>query len=212
MDLHIFLLLILLIGNVRADERSTAIDIWRYGGPYGVYCGIFHSSKTFDMPINAVDRACQLHDTCISAAGRYLSCECNEQLHRRMSEVCPSDATAAYYRDEIIKAMNIGTSLCGSATCNLMNRYDVSHELGYNAIPFYGPVNITITETEGSLLIGMIPTSAIETFGILNLAGKAPISDFKKDVIGTFSVPENETLILFNPLNSATVFYALQSQ
>lgn len=216
----IFLILSMSIGSSSSMSMSSSsmsmssedmvkidwADIWRYGGPYGVYCGIFHSSRLFEQPISAVDRACQLHDTCISAAGRYLSCECNEQLSRRMSDVCPINVTDAYYRDQIIRAMNIGTSMCGSASCNLMNRYDVSAEVGYNAIPFYGPIVVNIQEAT-ELLVGIIPTKNVTDFGKLNLIGKPPLADFKKNANGLFKVDYDETLIVFNPHNMSLIFF-----
>jgi len=200
--------------EIVAGTAMSWEDIWHYGGPYGVYCGIFHSSHIFEEPINAVDRACQLHDTCISAAGKYLSCECNEQLLRRMSEVCPKNETDGYYRDQIIRAMNIGVSMCGSATCNLMDRYDVSHEIGYNAIVFYGPKEIRLSSGRassspgGSLLIGIIPTQYVTSFGYLNLIGKPQLTDFKKFSDGRYKVTSDESLIVFNLANTSSIFYA----
>jgi hypothetical protein len=201
--------------EIVAGTAMSWEDIWRYGGPYGVYCGIFHSSHIFEEPINSVDRACQLHDTCISAAGKYLSCECNEQLLRRMSEVCPKNETDGYYRDQIIRAMNIGVSMCGSATCNLMDRYDVSHEIGYNAIVFYGPKEVRLSsghgsssKDEGRMLIGIIPTQYVTSFGYLNLIGKPQLTDFKKFSDGRYKVTSDESLIVFNLANTSNIFYA----
>ena len=183
-------------------------DIWRYGGPYGVYCGIFHTSLIFEKPIDEVDRMCQLHDTCISSAGKYLSCECNEQLSRRMSDVCAPTPVAQTYRDEIIRAMMVGTSMCGSATCNLLRRYDVSAEVGFNAIIFYGPGNVTLTSmNEGVLMLGRVPLSRIIDFGVLNLSGRPPLDDFKKSIDGHHVVGHDETLIVFNPTPTPSIFH-----
>lgn len=188
-------------------KGTMEVDIWRYGGPYGVYCGIFHTSLLFEKPIDEVDRMCQLHDTCISAAGKYLSCECNEQLSRRMSDVCAINVTAQTYRDEIIRAMTIGTSMCGSATCDLLKRYDVSAEVGFNAIVFYGPCTVTLSSGGESLLLGRIPSSRIVDFGILNVAGRPPLDDFKKSIDGRHDLDAAETLVVFNPSGRPVVFH-----
>lgn len=136
-------------GPLCASKEATYI--WRYGGPYGVYCGLGHTSKTLDEPIDNIDRQCQIHDTCVSAAG-YLDCFCNEQLRAKITEECPNclpikngktksirntfACDAAYYRDQIIRAMDIGTGFCDNL-CDLRNRYAISAEVGFNAIPFY---------------------------------------------------------------------------
>ncbi len=222
--------------HARDTEAADASFLWRYGGPYGVYCGIYHSSYTFEEPINPVDRTCQLHDTCISAAGSYLSCICNEQLSRRISEVCPQNITArergdGYYRDQIITAMSVATTLCDNI-CDLEHRYLVSAERGFNAIPFYGPIDevmltraprqkkvmkmmITTTDqkeaaSSPSLLIGIIPKAALSTFGDLNLIGKPPLSDFRQWMDGTYHVPEDSVLFVFNPMNVTDTFYAYE--
>lgn len=122
-----------------SNSVATNIDIpylWRYGGPYGYYCGLGHTSRLFVKPIDKVDRACQIHDTCISAAGRYLDCYCNEQLLNNIYEVCPVNDDAKYYRGQIIRAMNIGTSNCDSL-CNFKDVYMLSSDAGYNGAPFY---------------------------------------------------------------------------
>lgn len=224
------------VDHTRDAEAADASILWRYGGPYGVYCGIYHSSYTFEEPINPVDRTCQLHDTCISAADSYLSCTCNEQLSRRISEVCPQDTSPrkkgdGYYRDQIITAMSVATTLCDNV-CDLENRYLVSAARGFNAIPFYGPINEvelmraprqkkmtkTTRETKEtketrettSLLIGIIPKAALSTFGDLNLIGKPPLSDFRQWMDGTYHVPEDSVLFVFNPMNVSDTFYAYE--
>jgi hypothetical protein len=204
------LMLITITQSISAAAPTRAeIDIWRYGGPYGVYCGIFHTSLIFERPVDEVDRMCQLHDTCISAAGKYLSCECNEQLARRMSDVCITNQTALVYRDEIIRAMMVGTSLCGSATCGLLKRYDVSAEVGFNAVIFYGPGNVTLSTGDdgGILLLGRIPSSRIVDFGILNIAGRPPLDDFKKSIDGVHALSSDETLVIFNPNGHSAAFH-----
>lgn len=197
--------------NISVDDQKNASYIWRYGGPYGHYCGIFHTDRMFIKPINAVDRACQLHDTCISASGRYLECFCNEQLLIRMYDTCAYDTDAAYYRDQIIRAMNIGTSMC-SSECALMDTYKISPELGFNAIPFYGPGRVQLREMHETVLIGLINKEYLHQFSEDNLIGRLErhLGGFKKlieEII--IDIPVDEILfVLGEPQKkSATYFY-----
>ena len=188
-----------LVGQDIKDARY----LWRYGGPYGYYCGLGWTSKMFDEPINNVDRACQLHDTCISASGAYLNCACNEQLMLRMYDTCPETGNATYYRDQIIRAMNVGTSLC-SSECNLVNRYFISSELGFNGVPFYGPQEMKIEPIIDNLVLySLIDKKMIRQFAIDNLEGKLieHLGSFRKlsEPI-SISIPENEILMLLNPM------------
>lgn len=196
-----------------AVDLKDAHYMWRYGGPYGYYCGIMHTSKIFDIPINSVDRACQLHDTCISSAGRYLDCACNEQLLVRMYDSCPPDSDAEYYRDQIIRAMNIGTSLCSNSFCNLMNTYYVSGELGFNGITFYGPGDKTIKTTGQKVIYTIMPNSSMKQFALDNLRGNMDkyLQDFKKmdkDDMAKVKIGVNETLLVFNPSRDSISFEA----
>lgn len=205
--LSLFLVLLLVCPGMQIplgelpEKTDQASYIWRYGGPYGHYCGIFHTDKTFREPIDNVDRACQLHDTCISSAGHYLDCPCNEQLLLRMYESCPNSTDAVYYRDQIIRAMNVATSLCNSY-CSLMDTYFISHELGFNGMPFYGPGTWTIDPKGSLVLYSLFPKNSLEQFGLDNLAGHMDkyLSDFKKDIqMFTISVPKDEVLMVMNP-------------
>lgn len=193
------------------DEQKSASYIWRYGGPYGHYCGIFHTDRMFIEPINDVDRACQLHDTCISASKGYLDCFCNEQLLVRMYDVCPNDPNASYYRDQIIRAMNIGTSMC-SSECALSNTYKVSPEHGFNAIPFYGPTKVEVSALE-NILFGLIDRNHLQKFAEDNLIGHLMdhIGSFKKMTNGStevINVPSNEILfVLGEPLKIVSSWF-----
>lgn len=153
-----------------SPARMDIPYLWRYGGPYGYYCGLGHTSRLFVRPINNVDRACQVHDSCISAAGKYLDCFCNEQLLVNIYNVCPVDDSSAYYRSQIITAMNIGTSNCNSL-CDFRNVYPLSAEAGYNGAPFYeaGSYTITIPEDENSLGVVMFTHDELTAFAIDNI-------------------------------------------
>lgn len=207
------------------DDQKSASYIWRYGGPYGHYCGIFHTDRMFIEPIDAVDRACQLHDTCISGSQRYLDCFCNEQLLVRMYDTCPgsnavgnavnnaaNNNDASYYRDQIIRAMNIGTSMC-SSDCNLFERYKISPEHGFNAIPFYGPQVVEVKASE-NILIGLINRSMLTKFAQDNLIGRLMdhIEQFKKMTNGTsemVKVPADEILfVLGEPLKITSSWFS----
>lgn len=205
------------ITTITEDDQKSASYIWRYGGPYGHYCGIFHTDRMFIEPIDAVDRACQLHDTCISGSQRYLDCFCNEQLLVRMYDTCPGNSEAAenkdasYYRDQIIRAMNIGTSMC-SSDCNLFERYKISPEHGFNAIPFYGPQVVEVKATE-NVLVGLIGRDYLKKFAEDNLIGRLMnhIDSFKKMTNGsseTFKVPDTEILfVLGEPLKITSSWF-----
>lgn len=204
--------------KLSAASLDKTTYIWRYGGPYGYYCGLMHTSKMFDEPIDAVDRACQLHDTCISSAEEYLDCTCNEQLLLRMYDTCPVGYNATYYRDQIIRAMNIGTSLCNSE-CDLTRRYFVSQELGYNGIPFYGPDNIVLSPDVRSrnILYGFVDRSQMRRFALDNFEGRLSnhLGSFKKlDGVQSIDVPENEVLmVIIDPtiltMSHQEVFHAV---
>jgi len=209
----------LTVDPTQIADTNNAMYMWRYGGPYGYYCGIMHTSKLFDAPIDSVDRACQLHDTCISAAGKYLDCRCNEQLLLRMYDTCPDGANATYYRDQIIRAMNVGTGLC-SSDCNLMSRYIVSVELGFNMIPFYGPTQIVLWNDPAStnLVYNLVDKTQVRRLAIDNLDGRLDkyLGDFKK--LGSaqmihIDIPQEEVLfVAIDPRVSTTatmeVFHA----
>lgn len=166
-------LVFILVNMANADAVPPRIDypyIWRYGGPYGYYCGLGHTSRLFIRPINEVDRACQVHDSCISAAGKYLDCFCNEQLLVNIYNVCPVDASSTYYRSQIITAMNIGTSNCDSL-CDFRGVYSLSAEAGYNGAPFYeaGSYTITIPTNETSIGLVMFTHDELTAFAIDNI-------------------------------------------
>lgn len=207
------------MSKIKQESLEKSAYIWRYGGPYGYYCGLMHTSKMFDEPIDAVDRACQLHDTCISSAEEYLDCACNEQLLLRMFDTCPVGNNATYYRDQIIRAMNIGTSLC-SSECDLTQRYFLSAELGYNGIPFYGPDRVLLRpddESEG-ILYGLIDKMQMRKFAIDNFDGRLAqhLGSFKKLVNpADITVPNTEVLmVIIDPTvptrSHQEVFHAIQ--
>lgn len=217
------LLLILAVTFVTGETEETigetigvsdGMKIWgQYGGPYGYYCGIMHTSRVFDRPINDVDRACQLHDTCISYAGKYLDCPCNEQLLLRMYNTCPVDDDSRYYRGQIINAMIVGTSMCSDYHCGLLNKYYISTELGFNAITFYGGASLNITAEDLPLLYALISNEVVPKFASANLLGTAEeyINSFKKMAPREnllVNIPVDETLFIYNPNKIGATFIA----
>lgn len=204
----------LLILTTKSIAIDNGVDVTMYGGPYGYYCGIMHTSRLFDVPIDAVDRACQLHDTCISYAGKYLDCPCNQQLLLRMYETCPVGADAVYYRNQIINAMIVGTSMCTESHCDLVNRYFISSELGFNAIPFYGNNTVSIRSYDDMILYALVNNDIVRKFAESNLLGTAHeyLESFKKleqKTAISINIPNDETLFVLNPHKHGVVVKVL---
>ncbi len=103
---------------------------------YGHYCGLGHSNTYGIMPIDVLDRACQIHDICTSAG--LLTCFCNEQLYWIVSNIVPLNSNMSKTKDSILSY--IYASVVG---CSNYDRFDVRYIIGstdhkgFNYLPFY---------------------------------------------------------------------------
>lgn len=75
--MNIIILLILLASPVFARNQFNPLGS---NSRYGNYCGKGYGSINGTKPIDALDRACQIHDICVSAA-KLTSCHCNAQIY-----------------------------------------------------------------------------------------------------------------------------------
>jgi hypothetical protein len=114
---------------------------------YGNYCGTGNKQTDGRIPIDDLDRNCQIHDICVDARGE-LDCHCNTQLYCAINAY-PSNASQAYLdeRDELIAAMEAATSECPLSCSDIDGMYTVavSTSYGYNYIPFFDPTCQRIT-------------------------------------------------------------------
>ncbi|KAL6645822.1 hypothetical protein ACP70R_017430 [Stipagrostis hirtigluma subsp. patula] len=61
---------------------------------YGKYCGILYSGCPGEMPCDALDACCMIHDYCVDSHNNdYLNLECNENLLSCLDRVSPAGPT-----------------------------------------------------------------------------------------------------------------------
>ncbi|KAL6649623.1 hypothetical protein ACP70R_013847 [Stipagrostis hirtigluma subsp. patula] len=61
---------------------------------YGKYCGILYSGCPGEMPCDALDHCCMIHDLCVDAHNNdYLNLECNKNLLSCLDRVSPAGPT-----------------------------------------------------------------------------------------------------------------------
>jgi len=102
---------------------------------YGKYCGLGHSNTDGDMPIDLLDRYCQIHDICVTAIPANL-CFCNEQLYYLVSNFFPTDDASSSEKNAILTFMYL--AIAGCPNHNLLDRrFVISADRGYNFLPIY---------------------------------------------------------------------------
>lgn len=107
---------------------------------YGNYCGLGYSNDRGIQPIDELDRACQIHDICVTA-GSLLDCFCNEQLYDKLSEFNPQTSVQASNRDADISLLY--TALFGCSNYPNINTkfyipyFNTPSSRGFTYFPLY---------------------------------------------------------------------------
>lgn len=102
---------------------------------YGRYCGLFHGRDDGGIPIDILDRYCQVHDLCVEALG-YFSCRCNLQLLESLEHYTPTNEEAASEKASAVLALTVATRLCFGYSPPY-NSYAIATSYGYDYLPIY---------------------------------------------------------------------------
>jgi hypothetical protein len=102
---------------------------------YGRYCGIWHGRDDGGIPVDILDRYCQVHDLCVGALG-YLSCYCNLQLIDALDRYEPTNSEAAAEKADAILLVGLSTIGCIGYSAPF-STYAIATSYGYNYLPIY---------------------------------------------------------------------------
>jgi hypothetical protein len=136
--MNIIILLILLASPVFARNQFNPMS------QYGNYCGLGYGSINGTKPIDQLDRACQLHDICVSSDSR-ISCHCSSQLYFNIYNEdlelrINGSEHAIREAEDIAKWVSLAATLC--FVWPMPNTYDKYYigsvnQVGYNYLPMY---------------------------------------------------------------------------
>lgn len=130
------IILILFSQYVFANNMST-IDIEKPMLPnYGYYCGLGITNTYGKIPIDNLDRACQIHDICTTL--NLMDCYCNEQLYWLVSNLYANTQNMKNTKDEILRYIYISIAGCPNHD-NFKNIFYIGGigDKGFNYFPIY---------------------------------------------------------------------------
>ena len=142
---------------------------------YGTYCGLHHSNKYGEKPVDELDRYCQYHDICVTALG-LSNCQCNEQLYFLVSNLKPKNITISEVKKSILYYLYVCIWHC-------QNYYDfditfwipsIMKSNGFNYLPIYPKlnnnnnyeINYNNNNTNNQIYIYSLPNSVYNNFTI----------------------------------------------
>lgn len=218
--MQVWIILLLLLST------TWARDVRDFFPKYGYYCGKGHTDRYGREPLDRLDQACRIHDTCTGALG-LLNCYCSSQLVWSTMNVNPGDYGSTLYkaRDSILFWMYQADRFCSNDLHSFDKYYaisGISHEsqdkYGFqyhvgHAKYYYGTTTMTYLEfnpTQYRSFANAVASSHnlteflqnIAQIDYLNATNLAPRTQYE------FIETDNIVVLLNADLNANFFYYA----